>query len=231
MKFFKGGLLALIFTLFFQTQLFAEYLYKDELINNPQFSSDVEKLGSELYTKTGISLKLIMLKKLPDGVTMPEYLNGIVSEHKESTIVLAFSENEKNVDILVNDTSLYEYFNKKQVLSPSASSAQAVVMSVLFARSFDEAKELMTNSGGSILPLLGNKVKGSQLGKYSAAMYNGYLDITTQIAKSKNIELENGVGESSKYPLLIVKIVFYSFLLYALFLYIRNRFKRKAENE
>jgi len=53
-----------------------------------------------------------------------------------------------------------------------------------------------------------------------------------QIAASKDISLEHGVGESSKYPLLIVKTLFYGFLLYALFLYIRSKFRKKgAKNE
>ena len=229
MKLFQRGLFALISVLIFQTQLSAEYLHKDELINNPQFSSDVEVLGSELYSKTGIALKLIMLKKLPDGIAMIEYLNSILQEHEEPTILLAFSQEEKNVDILANDASLYKYFNKKQVLSPVASSAQAFVMAVIFAKSIDEAKELISDTGGTILPLLGNETKGSQLGKYSAAMFNGYLDIAVQIAKSKNVELENGVSDSSKYPLLVVKVIFYSFLVYAIFLYIRNKFKKKAK--
>lgn len=229
MKLFHRGLFALIFSLIFQTQLLAEFLHKDDLINNPQFASDIEVLGSELYSKTGITLKLIMLKKLPDDTGMIDYLNSMLSAYSEPTILLAFSEEEKRVDILANDASLYKHFNKKQVLSPTASYAQAIVMAIIFAKSIDEAKELMSDVGGTILPLLGNETKGSQLGKYSAAMYNGYLDIAVQIADSKNVELEHGVSDSSQYPLLVVKVVFYSFLVYAIFLYITNTFRKRKK--
>jgi len=228
----KRGLYALVLTFFFQTQLSAEYLYKDELINNPKFQEDIEALGSELFAKTGISLRLMMLKKLPKDENITTYEKAVLSNFTKPTVVLLFSELDQDVDIFVTNPSLYKYFNKKQVLSPVASPVQAFVMSILFARSIDDIKELMSDEGGTILPLLGNQVKGSQLGKYSAAMYNGYLDISMQIAEAKDIKLKHGISSSSKYPLLIVKTLFYGFIIYALFLYIRNRvFRKRQENE
>ena len=38
------------------------------MIHNPLFNKTVEKLGSELYEKTGVSLRLVMLKKLPEDL-------------------------------------------------------------------------------------------------------------------------------------------------------------------
>ena len=228
---FPKGLLALIIAIFFQVEVFAEYLYKDEIIHNPKFTKDIEILGSELFDKTGVSLKLIMLKEIPVNESIEVYGKALLKEFSKPTIVLMFSEFDKNVNIWTNDVSLYKYFNKKQVLSPVASPVQAFFISIIFARSFDDIKELMSNSGGTILPLLGNQVKGNQTGKYSAAMYNGYLDIAMQVASSHNVTLENGISESSQYPLTIIKTLFYGFLLYALFLYLRNKFKKKGADD
>jgi len=229
---FKRGLFALVLMIFFQTCLSAEYLYKDELIHNPKFQKDINNLGKEVYDKTGISLRLIMLKQLPKDTKIQDYEKEVLKNFTKPTIVLVFSELDKDVDIWVTDTYLYKYFNKKQVLSPVASPVQAFFMSILFARSVDDVKDLMSGAEGSILPLLGNQVKGSQLGKYSAAMYNGYLDVAMQVAESKNVSLDNGISSSNKYPLTIVKILFYGFLLYSLFLYIRGKFRKKrVENE
>ncbi|MDF1878011.1 3-dehydroquinate dehydratase [Sulfurimonas sp. SAG-AH-194-L11] len=225
---FTKGLFALVVTLFFQTELFGEYLYKDEIIHNDKFTKDIEALGSELFTKTGIALKLVMLKELPVDTSVEVYEKELMENFSEPTVVLMFSEFDRNVNIWTNDLSLYKYFNKKQVLSPMASPVQAFFISILFARSIDDIKELMSDSGGTILPLLGNQVKGNQTGKYSAAMYNGYLDISMQIATSKGVDLENGVGSSSQYPIMIVKIIFYGVLLYALFLYLRSKFRKKG---
>ncbi|MCX6052913.1 MAG: 3-dehydroquinate dehydratase [Campylobacterales bacterium] len=219
------GLAALILTICFQTIVSAEYLYKDELIYNPKFNAEVEKLGTELHSKTGIALKLIMLSKLPHDKNIVEYQREILKDFSEPTILLTFSELDSQVDILANDASLYEYFDKKQVLSPVASPVQAFLMAVLYSNSFETFKEMMSDSDGTILPLLAGKAKdGETLGKYSGAMFNGYTDIAEQIAISKNIVLENAAGNANKNSILLVKTVFYGFILYALFMYLKRKF-------
>ncbi len=216
--------MALILTLFFHTTLIAEYLYKDELILNPKFNAEVEKLGSELYDKTGISLRLLMLKELPHGKNIVEYEKELLKEFSEPTILLTFSELDSQVDILANDASLYEYFNKKQVLSPVASPVQAFIMAILYSKSFEDFKVMITDVDGTILPLLAGKAKeGEILGKYSGAMFNGYTDIAEQIATSKKIVLENAAGNANKNSILLIKALFYGFIVYAIFMY----FKRK----
>ena len=146
LRFFNRGLFALIFTLFFHQTLSAKYLYKDEVIHNPTFTKDVEKLGEELYDKTGISLKLLMLRELPNKVDMAEYEREVLKEFNEPTILLTFSEMDTQVDISVNDTSLYKYFNRKQVLSPVASSVQAFIIALFYSSSFDSFIEMAGES-------------------------------------------------------------------------------------
>jgi len=222
------GLAALILTIFFQSQLVAEYLYKDEIIHNPKFSKQVEILGNELYTKTGISLRLMMLKELPHEESVAEYEKEILKDFTKPTIMMTFSEMNSKVDIIANDKSLYKHFDKKQVLSPVASTAQALAMAVIFARSWDNFKEMSGDSGGTILPLLANKAKpGDVLGKYSAAMFNGYYDVAAQVAESKGIELENASTNANKNMIFAFKILFYGFILYALYKYFRNRKQMK----
>ena len=222
---FSRGLAALILTLLFNTVLSAQYLYKDEVIFNPAFNVEVEKLGSELYQKTGISLRLMMLKELPDGMNIVEYEKEVMKDFSEPTILLTFSEMNSKVDILASDPSLYEYFDKKQVLSPISSPVQAFIIAVLSLDFSD-----MT-SGGTILPLLAQKAKkGEVLGKYSGSMFNGYADIAEQIADSKNIILENAVGNANKTSILIIKILFYGFILYAIVLYIKRKIYIRRQN-
>jgi len=225
---FSRGLAALILTLFFQTQLTAEYLYKDEIIHNPKFNKQVETLGNELYTKTGISLRLMMLKELPSKENIAEYEKDILKNFTEPTVMMTFAEMNSKVDIIANDKALYKYFDKKQVLSPVASSAQAIAMAIIFARSWDDFKEMSGDSGGTILPLLGNKSKpGELLGKYSAAMFNGYYDVAAQIAESKGVKLENASTNANQNMIFGFKILFYGFILYGLYLYIKNRKEMK----
>jgi len=163
LKFLTRGLFALVFTLFFQTALCAEYLYKDEIIHNPKFTKDIEALGSELYQKSGISLKLIMLKELPDGLSIVEYEKSLIKEFKEPTVLLTFSEMNSKVDILASDLSLYKYFDKRQVLSPVASAVQAFFMALFYSDSIDGFLDASSNYGGTIIPLLAQKAKNPKL--------------------------------------------------------------------
>ena len=234
MKSLTRGLFALILILTLQSQLFAKYLYKDEIIHNPKFTTEIETLGDDLFKKTGVVLQLVMLKELPDGVDLVQYEEAILKNASVPTIVLAFSEMNRAVDIEVNDKTLYKYFNKEQVLSPVTSYVQAFIMAVSYARTWDDFKKLMSNTGGSILPLLGVKSKEMTAAtKYSAAMFNGYLDIAQQIARAKGVKLGGGYDSDTNQEMLFyIKVLFYGFVLYAIIMYIRRQiYKRKHKDE
>ncbi len=234
MKLLTRGLYALILTLLFQTQLFAEYLYKDEVIHNPKFTEEVETLGSALYKKTGISLRLMMLKELPKNMNMYEYEKKILEQFKEPTVLLTFSEMNSQVDIEANDKSLYKYFDKEQVLSPVTSYVQAFMMAAFYAKNWDDFVSIMSNTGGTILPLLGGKAKKGMIAdKYSAAMFNGYLDIAQQIAKAKGVKLGHGFdSDANQTSLFYVRVLFYGFILYGIvMLFKRKIYKMRHKNE
>jgi hypothetical protein len=224
---FSRGLGALMLALLFNTSLFAQYLYKDELIFNPAFNAEVEKLGSELYQKTGISLRLVMLKELPKGISIVDYEKELIKDFNSPTILLTFSEMDSKVDIYANQRSLYEYFDKKQVLSPVSSPVQAFIIALLNMDFSD------MSSGGTILPLLAQKAKeGELLGKYSGSMFNGYADIAEQIAANKGVVLENAVGNANQTSIFLVKVLFYGFIVYGIFLYIKRKlYLRREKNE
>lgn len=230
---FSRGLSALILTLFFNVSLSAQYLYKDELIFNPAFNAEVEKLGFELHQKTGISLRLVMLKELPNKMNIVEYEKELMKDFNSSTILLTFSEMDSKVDILANEPSLYEYFDKKQILSPVASPVQAFTMALFYSDGFDSFKEIAGSYGGTIIPLLAQKAKeGEVLGKYSGSMFNGYADIAEQVAASKGVVLENAVGNANQTSILLVKVLFYGFILYGIFMYIKRKlYRRREKNE
>ena len=233
MKFLHRGLSALILTLLFQSQLFAEYLYKDEVVNRPSFTNEVETLGAELYSKTGIALRLVMLKRVPEGMDVVAYERELLTTFKEPTILLTFVEFSSDIDIQVNDTSLYKYFNRKQVLSPVASAVPAFVMAVVYAKSWEQFNSLRKDYGGSILPLIAGKSKPEQVvGKYAASMFNGYLDIAHQVSMSKGVKLENDPGDTNQETLFYVKLFFYGFVIYGIVLYIKRViYRRRHKNE
>jgi len=231
---FSRGLAALILAILFQNTLFAnEYLYKDEVINNPKFTADVEKLGAELYSKTGIRLSIIIIEEFKGYKNILEYEKNIIKEFKEPTIILTFSLVNKKVDIYVNDSSLYNYFDREQVLSPAASVMQAFVIAITSSSDFDNFIAHLTNYGGTILPLIGLKTKEYEvLGMYSAALYNGYSDIAEQVASSKGVSLSNAAGNTNKNGIFLIKLLFYGVIFYAIIQLIRRaKYKREHPDE
>ena len=227
MNFFNRGLFALILIITFHTSLVAEYLYKDEVVHRAAFQEEIETLGSELYEKTGIRLLLVMLKKLPEGISIHDYEKNLLSTFKEPTIVLTFAQMNSEVDLLANDTSLYKYFNREQVLSPVASPVQAFIMALVYADSWENFNKIRKNYGGTILPLIATKAKPEQeIGKYAASMFNGYLDIAHQVAVAKNVVLQDDPGDTNQETLFWVKLFFYSFVFYAIVMFIKRKIYR-----
>jgi len=233
LKILTRGLFALILITVFQTQLSAQYLYKDEIVHRKAFAEQIEKLGSELYQKTGISLYLIMLRELPQERDIVAYEKDLLQKFKEPTILLTFSEMDKEVDIETNDRSLYKYFDRHQVLSPVASPVQAFIMALVYAKDLESFNKIRKDYGGSIIPLLAGKAKKEQIvGKYAGSMYNGYIDIAHQIATAQGVLLENDPGDANQEAIFYVKLFFYGFVLYGIVMYIRRKIYRvRHKNE
>ena len=224
------GLAALTLSFLFTLSLHAEYLYKDDVVKNPQFQEQINTIGAELKAKTGVSLYLVMVRDLDENQSIADFEKQLASELKEPAVIMTFIELKQKVDILARPVSLYEHFNKAQVLSPNATFIGSVVSAVMFARSFDEVAELISNRGGTILPILAERAKGAEIvSKYSVAMFNGYSDVAEQIAEHHNVTLSSSAGSGSKNFIDILRVVFYGIILFAIFKYVRGRFLRKKE--
>jgi hypothetical protein len=225
------GLAALIFTLLLSNTLFAEYLYKDDVVQRDSFTEEIDKIGSELYEKTGVSLYLVMVRDLDENQSIAAYELALAKELPQQSVILSFVELKKQVQILANPTSLYSDFDKEKVLSPNATFIGAVVSSIMFARSFDDIKEFMGNYGGVILPVLAERAKGDDIvNKYAVAMFNGYSEIAEQIAASRGIELESAAGNENKMAIDVIRLIFYGVLLLFVFKYLRGKFFGSRSN-
>jgi hypothetical protein len=226
------GLAALTLTILFSLTLHAEYLYKDDVVKNPQFSEQINAIGAELKAKTGVSLYLVMVRDTEENQSIADFEKQLSTELKEPAVIMTFIELKQKVDILARPVSLYEYFNKSQVLSPNATFMGSVVSAVMFARSFDEAAELISNRGGTILPILAERAKGAEIvSKYSVAMFNGYSDVAEQIAAKHNVTLSSSAGSGSKNFIDILRVIFYGIILFAILKYLRGKFFRKKEEK
>jgi hypothetical protein len=224
------GLAALTFIFFFTLSLNAEYLYKDDVVNNPKFAEQINAIGAELKAKTGISLYLVMVRDLDENQSVADFEKQLVSQLDQPAVIMTFIELQQQIDILARPVSLYEHFNKAQILSPNATFIGSVVSAIMFARSYDEAKELISNRGGTILPILAEKTKGGEtVQKYSVAMFNGYSDAADQIAAAQGVTLSSSAGNGSKDFIDILRVVFYGIILYGLSRYVYGRFFRRKK--
>ncbi|MFZ2889306.1 MAG: 3-dehydroquinate dehydratase, partial [Sulfuricurvum sp.] len=84
------GLAAL--TLLFSLTLHAEYLYKDDVVKNPQFSEQINAIGTELKAKTGISLYLVMVRDLEENQSIADFEKQLSTELKEPAVIMTFIE-------------------------------------------------------------------------------------------------------------------------------------------
>ncbi len=225
------GLAALILILL-SLNLHANYLYKDEITVNKKFQDDIEILGKDLYNKTGIAVRLVMIKKLPKGMSVVDYEKEIIANFDEQTVLLTFVEFDHKVDILAKSHSLYKLFDKDQVLSPVASYVQSLFMAIFFSGSWEEFKKTVNDYGGTIIPILAQKTKPEKTAqKYATAMFNGYADVVDQIAKSKGVKLDHEVSDANKNAILVVKVLFYGFILYAIFLFLKRKFQKTRQKQ
>lgn len=222
--------LTLLFSLTFS--LHAEYLYKDDVVNNPNFAEQINSIGAELKAKTGVSLYLVMVRDLDENQSVADFEKQLASEVGEPSVIMTFVELKQQIDILARPVSLYEHFNKSQILSPNATFIGSVVSAMMFARSYDEAKELISNRGGTILPILAEKTKGGEtVQKYSVAMFNGYSDTADQIAAAHGVTLSSSAGNGSKNFIDILRLVFYGIILYGISRYVYGRFFRRRNKD
>ena len=174
-----------------------------------------------------------MLRDLDENQTTADFEKTLAPLLKQPFVLLTFVENRHEVDIFARPQSLYKDFDRKQVLSPSATFTGALVSAIMFGRSWADYKELLSSYGGTILPVLAEKTKGTDtVKKYSVAMFNGYEDVSAQIADSKGVKLKSAAGSGSKIFLDVLRLLFYGMILYALIIYIRNKLrKRKKSHE
>ena len=111
---------------------------------------------------------------------------------------MLLAKSEHKVEIFADEETI-KLFNKEQILSPYPSS-------------------------GSILPILSSK-NGNDI--YNASMLNGYADIVEQIAASKNIKLENAIGNQNKYALDMLRIIVYAMIAVTILVVLRAKFRRR----
>lgn len=189
------GLFALIAILSFSQSLYANFVVVDEVVEKKEFNAQIEPMGAELSEKTGINLYMSLIKELDENQTIIDYQKKLIKTLKQPAILFSFVENDKKVQIYADDKSLYETFDKDQIMDPLA---------------------IWPFFNGRVIPVIGARAPDGveDKDKYAVAMFNGYAEISEQIAASKGVVMETAVGDTNKniYKVLISLLAFVSLI-------------------
>ncbi len=180
------GFILLASLLFTPLLLNAKYVIENQSILEEKTIKKIEEMASELHQKTKVNVYLSALSSL-NGKKMIEYELETAKSLSKPYILLAFSLNDKKVDIISSE-SLKDKFNKEEVLSPYPWE-------------------------GSIIPLLAFKAKQ---GQYEAGLLNGFADIVDRVASSYNVKLESSIGSANRFTIGIIRFIFYFIIVVSL---------------
>lgn len=183
----------------------ASVINKDAILS-PEVSAKIAQISSELKEKTGVNTLVIATNDL--GKTSPnELVSSLNLAPPYAVLLLSKAVRAKDgsihplVDIIASDEAL-KLFDKAQILSP-----------------FPER--------GTILPILTSN-KGKDI--YNAALLNGYADLAEQIASSKGVKLQSGIGSANKHTLNFLRYLIYGFLVVAVVIAIKKGRNRETRS-
>ncbi len=210
MKIYRG-LLALIAILSFSQSLQAKFIVVDEVVKIEAFNEQVEPMGEELSLKTGINLYMSLIKELEDNQSIIDYQKELIKTLKQPAVLFSFVENNKQVQIYADDKSLYETFDKDQIMDPLA---------------------IWPFFNGRVIPVIAAKApkEVAPKDKYAVAMFNGYAEISEQIAESKGVVLDTAIGDANKN---VYKIIISTLFLISLITVIKlslDAYRRRKKN-
>jgi hypothetical protein len=193
----KLGALALFFLYIYASE---NFVLKNEKILPRKTTDKINEIANELFAKTGIRLYIAAVNKMPTKKIV-EYEKILSKELTPSFVLLTFAQKDHKVDIYYEPKSLETQFDKEQVLSPYPWS-------------------------GTIIPLLESHSKNKKAA-VEAALLNGFADIAEQIAKSNNIVLNSGFGNTNKNIYIGLKVFFYGTLIFIFINFFYRRFIKR----
>ena len=168
----KASLVLLMLSLF-SNFLNAKFLLNDHLVS-PKASDVIEKMGSELSSKTAINAYLITTNdKIKRGVSVYDYIKRYKESLSEPYVGIVFAPNSMRIHIVASDKKLLESIDKGKVLD--------------FA-----------------IKVIASKDSNSLQSKFDVGLVQAYSELADEIANSKGIKLESTIKSGGGWVLKIV---------------------------
>ncbi len=196
---------ALILTIFFTISLQANFIYEGDNLINEKALNKMQEMGDELYQKTGVSTVIIAKQHLSKEQFL-QIKDKYLKELKNPYVLWIFSKSYMDkakigINQMFNSEDLENKFDKDSLFSPW---------------------------GGTFTKLIA--IQKSDSDPTAAAFLNGYGDLTDMIATSYGIKLDSSIGSETKTTINIVRVIFYTTIVFFLLWYLRVKFKKRSSS-
>jgi len=186
----------------------ATHILKDELLK-PEASKLIEKMGNELFSKTGINGYIIATNE-----KFPEKFNLVLNSKKyednlsKPYVILIFAPNaiitkesgqKGRVGLIPSSKSLIDLYNRSDVIDAT-------------------------------VDVVASKDKNSNEDKFNIGIVQGFSELADQIANSKNVKLETTIPNDTRTIIGYVKILVYIGALLVFWIFILRPILVRIQN-
>ena len=197
---------ALLLSLFWTSSLFANYQYSGDAITFDKTVVKMKEMGDELYDKTGVSTVIVARSTLNKEEFLSlksKYLKELKAPYVLWMFAREYTDGERTgkLNILIPSDDVKGKYDEDAMFSPLR---------------------------GTFMKLIVDQKKG--VDPTAAAFLNGYGDLVDMLSKSYNVTLKSSIGNSSRDSINVMRILFYSVLLFFLLWYMKIRFFKKDKN-
>jgi hypothetical protein len=167
-------LLALLLTF----SLSAKFLINDHLIS-PKAAEVIEKIGTELQSKTGINAYVIASNdRLEKRANLYAYIGKYETRLNAPWAALLFLPNNHRLGLLVSDPKMKEWYDAGEVKKYA-------------------------------IDILGSSDSNSEQSKYDVAMVQAYSELADELAAHKGVKLEHTIRNESQWLIKIISWAVY----------------------
>ena len=157
----------------FSNFLNAKFLLNDHLVS-PKASDVIEKMGSELSSKTATNAYMITTNdKIERGVSVYDYIKRYKESLSEPYVGIVFAPNSMRIHIVASDKKLLESIDKSKVLD-------------------------------NAIKVIASKDSNSVQSKFDVGLVQAYSELADEIASNKGKKLDSTIKGGGGWVLKIV---------------------------
>jgi hypothetical protein len=175
----------------------SRFLLEGKKLIDPRTIKKIDEIGNELFSKVGINIYIHALDFYP------------INKFKDMDAQIAYTKELEHKIIENLDTPFV-------LLTIAVKNRHVNIISSKDLESIVDKDDILDNY---IIPLLASKDKNTPYAKVSAAVLNGYAEISDSIAESKGFELKSSIGSGNTDFTSVWKVFMYFIVISGLLLY------------